>query len=137
MSASIKTYTNASKLEIQTRIGEINKKAHFVELFKIIHDHNEAYTYTPGKGAWINLAQYDDNLLSKIETFINKKYPRTIIKPISEGMSSYCSDDSDYKSLKLTNQERNILKRNDENDKTNSASESTHSKRKPIIKQLS
>ena len=135
MSASNKTYTIASKSILSKRINNITSKKHYIELFRIIHEHGASYTYVANKGIYIDLERYDDNLLHEIEIFINKEYPNTIIKPISEGMNSYYSEDSEFQSLKLTNKERNSLRRTTET--VDSASDKKHSNRMPIIKQLS
>jgi hypothetical protein len=138
MSTSIKqkTYTVASKSEISGRIGKIKSKKHYIELFRIIHEHGASYTRVAGKGVYVDLERYDDNLLSEIERFLNTEYPRTIIKPISEGMNTYYSEDSDMQSLKLTNRERISLRRTAETSDGASASDKKHSNRMPIIKQL-
>ena len=135
MSATIKKYTTASKSELSTRIGNIKAKKHYVQLFSIIHSHDASYTRVQGKGVYIDLDRYSDELLHKIEKFLDAEYPKTIMKPISEGMNSYYSEDSEYRSLKLTNRERQSLRQTEEEQGT-SASDRKHSKRVPIIKQL-
>jgi len=131
-----KTYTNASKEELSLRITKIKTKSHYVTLFRIIHEHNASYTRVANKGVYIELDKYNDELLSDIEKFMNKTYPITILKPVVKGMYSDKSEDYDYKALKLTNHERNILKRKDNTDNSVSASENSHKNRTPIIKQL-
>jgi hypothetical protein len=136
MSVSNKTYTNASKGELSGRISKIKSKKHYLELFRIIHEHGASYTRVQGKGIYVDLECYSDELLRNIENFLNTEYPKTIVKPISEGMNSYLSEDSDLQSLKLTNKERSSLKRTTEASDGASASEKKHSNRMPIIKQL-
>lgn len=132
-----KTYTKAFKKEISERIGKITSKDHFKELFKIVFDHGASYTKVPGKGVYMDIDKYDNILLSKIEDYLDDHYPKSISRHISEGLSIYYSEDSDMSSMKLTNQERNILRQVTENEKYVHSASDKKCDRKSIIRDFS
>lgn len=132
-----KTYTKASKEELSNRIGSMKNKTHFVQLFKLINDHSMAYTKVPGKGVYIDIDKCDNELLVKIEKFLDKHYPKIINRPISDGLDTYYSEDSDFSSLRLTNQERSILRQVEQNENAISSASDKRKAKKVIIKQFS
>ena len=132
----VKSYTRASKQEISKRIGKIKSKDHYKQLFKIIYDHDASYVSTSGNGVYITLDKYDNELLSHIENFLNEHYPNTVYRPLSEGLSEYYSEDSD--NMKMTNNEKKIVKQMLKNEQATSASEKKEKriKKKSLIKNL-
>lgn len=132
-----KTYTKASKEELSNRIGTITQKSHFMQLFKLINDNGVSYTRAPGKGIYIDLNKCNDDLLKKIEKFLDKHYPKIINRPLSEGFETYYSEESDMSSLKLTNQEKNILRQTEKSESYLSSASERPSKKKVIVRQFS
>ena len=108
---SSKIYTNASKRTLANRISEITSKKHLKELFTIAYNTNTNYTKTP-EGVHINLQILSSDALEQIEEFLDEHYPIVNIKPINEGITSYCSE-SNTGVNKLTNREKGLLKQLD------------------------
>lgn len=132
-----KSYTRASKQELSKRIGKIKSKDHYRQLFKLIHDHDASYVSTSGKGVYITLDKYDNELLTCIEEFLDEHYPTAIYRPLSEGLSEYYSEEGD--DMKMTNTEKKIVRQMARNEQATSASENktkTKTKKKSLIKNL-
>lgn len=132
-----KTYTKASKEELSGRISSITQKSHFIQLFKIINSNGVSYTRAPGKGIYIDLNKCNNDLLEKIENFLDEHYPKIINRPLSEGFEAYYSEESDLSSLKLTNQEKSILRQTEKSENYISSASEKPKKKKVIIKQFS
>ena len=129
----MKAYTRASKQDLSKRISKIKSKDHYKQIFKLIHDHNASYVSASGKGVYITLDKYDDELLSHIEEFLDKHYPTTVYRPLSEGLSEYYSEEGD--DMKMTNTEKKIVRQMARNEQATSASEKK-TKKKSLIKNL-
>lgn len=120
MSSIDKTYTNASKKQLASRISRISNKSHLKALFSITYNATNNYTKT-SDGVVINLHILNSETLAEIEDFLDLHYPLVTNKPISEGLSSYCSD-SNSGTNKLTNKEVQLMKHMDSKRNTSDSS---------------
>ena len=118
-----KTYTIADRKKIQDSIGTIKKKKNLIKIFKLILDKNKKYSRNDN-GIFINLLDVDDETLYEIELLlynINKKKLANIESSTDTKSETekyrytpYSNDEfTEYnqKGVKLSNQEKNILKK--------------------------
>lgn len=103
-------FTHQEKKQIALQIEKIKNKKYFKEIFKIIHEDNNKYTVNDN-GVYINLNLLPDSTLFKIQNFIKTiDYNRNII-PVPKEYIPYNSDEYQSSNIKLSVQEKNMLKK--------------------------
>ncbi len=113
----IKKFSHYEKKKIVYKIEQLKQKKHFVKLFKIINKETNNYTQNKN-GIFININNLSQKTLEQINIFLLKLEEEDDIidsTTSSIGYQPYSMDEfSDYKSYgpKLTNHEKNIIKRN-------------------------
>lgn len=108
------------KKQIALRIEKLNNKKYFREIFKIIHIDNSKYT-TNDNGVYINLNILSDNTINKIKKYLDDVDKNKNIIPVPAEYIPYYSDDSNHitsSDIKLSNYEKNILKKIKSDSKT-------------------
>lgn len=66
-----KIYSNRQRKTLMDKINDLSSTEHN-EIFKIIQDHSLSLTYTKNSyGIFFNMRNFDDTLLSKIESFVS------------------------------------------------------------------
>lgn len=115
-SLETKDYSHGYKKKIAQRISEIKGKKHLKALFKIIHENNQTYT-KDNSGVFFNINTINDNSLSIIEEYLDEHFPIKLPLSIEDKIKSYYSESSTQESsIKLTNQEKNFLRKINTND---------------------
>ena len=127
----LKKFTHYDKKRIVYRIEQIKSKKNYIKLFKLINSENIKFTNN-SNGIFININSLSDESLYKINNFLNLINNTNDMFDVEIANSSvdtdykpYSIDEfSDYKSYgpKLSNYEKNIIKRNrymDESDNLN------------------
>jgi len=67
-------YSGLDKLNIIYRIKKINNKKTFIKLFNLINENSPDIKFTKNSnGIFFNLNYFDDNLITKIIIFLDKK----------------------------------------------------------------
>ena len=116
-----KIFTHQEKKKMVYRIEQIKNKKYYIKLFKIINKDNIKFTDNCN-GIFINMNSLSDESLIKINNFLDliNKTKNTIDNDTINSSNDvdykpYSHDEfSDYKSYgpKLSNYEKNIIKRN-------------------------
>ena len=103
------------KKKIVSNIEKLTHKTDYIELFKIINNVTDKYTQN-NNGVFINLNCLDDTTLQKIEHFLEtKKQPHKNNQVVNVNrqidLLKSLSDNTQESIMKLTNYEKNIVKR--------------------------
>ena len=123
-----KIFTYQDKKKMVYRIEQIKNKKNYIKLFKIINNENIKFTDN-SNGIFINMNLLTDDLLQKIDNFLNLINNKTkdmididtINSSVDTDYKPYSIDEfSDYKTYgpKLSNYEKNIIKKNRYNDES-------------------
>lgn len=141
--SSIPNFTHIHKKKIAERISAIKTKKHIKDIFKIVHEHSALYTKSSsGNGVFLNINNYDDDTLTDIEKFLNEEYPIVDSIPIATKFKTFLTDSASAQdsTLKLTNREKNVLRKinnNSDNDKNSlMESETITTRNKITVKPL-
>ena len=102
-------FTHNEKKIMASQIENISNKKDFKEIFKIIYENNCNYIHNDN-GVFINLNVLNDNTLEKIKNYLQKLETNKNIIPTPKEYIPYCSDDNSS-DVKLSIQEKNILKK--------------------------
>lgn len=119
-SENIRQFTYQDKKKLVYRIEQIKSKKNYIKLFKIINSDNIKFTDN-NNGIFINMNALTNISLNKINNFLNlinktnDMIDSDTNSTINTDYKPYSIDEfSDYKSYgpKLSNYEKNIIKRN-------------------------
>lgn len=116
--SSTKSYSESARKKIRIRIDGIKQAKHFKELFRIAHNNNAPYTINASGGVYLNLNIWNNASIALVEAYLDKHFPIVNLLPIDTKYKPYCSDSASNQdsSLKLTNQEKNFLRKIDSTD---------------------
>jgi hypothetical protein len=109
------TFTHNEKKILASKIENITNKKEFKEIFKIIYENNCNYIENDN-GVYINLNVLNDDTLLKIKSFLEVIENNKNIIPTPKEYIPYCSDDNSS-DMKLSMQEKNLLKKFKNNSK--------------------
>jgi hypothetical protein len=109
------TFTHNEKKILASKIENITNKKEFKEIFKIIYENNCNYIENDN-GVYINLNVLNDETLLKIKSFLEVIENNKNIIPTPKEYIPYCSDDNSS-DMKLSMQEKNLLKKFKNNSK--------------------
>jgi hypothetical protein len=112
------TFSHNEKKILASQIENINNKKDYKEIFKIIYENNCNYIENDN-GVYINLNVLNDETLLKIKNYLEILETNKNIIPTPKEYVPYCSDDNSS-DMRLSIQEKNILKKfknNSKNDK--------------------
>jgi hypothetical protein len=110
------TFTHNEKKILASKIENITNKKEFKEIFKIIYENNCNYIENDN-GVYINLNVLNDDTLLKIKIFLEVIENNKNIIPTPKEYIPYCSDDNSS-DMKLSMQEKNLLKKFKNNSKS-------------------
>jgi len=110
------TFTHNEKKILASKIENITNKKEFKEIFKIIYENNCNYIENDN-GVYINLNVLNDDTLLKIKKFLEVIENNKNIIPTPKEYIPYCSDDNSS-DMKLSMQEKNLLKKFKNNSKS-------------------
>jgi hypothetical protein len=110
------TFTHNEKKILASKIENITNKKEYKEIFKIIYDNNCNYIENDN-GVYINLNVLNDDTLLKIKSFLEVIENNKNIIPTPKEYIPYCSDDNSS-DMKLSMQEKNLLKKFKNNSKS-------------------
>jgi hypothetical protein len=110
------TFTHNEKKILASKIENITNKKEFKEIFKIIYENNCNYIENDN-GVYINLNVLNDDTLLKIKNFLEVIENNKNIIPTPKEYIPYCSDDNSS-DMKLSMQEKNLLKKFKNNSKS-------------------
>ena len=110
------TFTHNEKKILASKIENITNKKEFKEIFKIIYENNCNYIENDN-GLYINLNVLNDDTLLKIKNFLEVIENNKNIIPTPKEYIPYCSDDNSS-DMKLSMQEKNLLKKFKNNSKS-------------------
>ena len=110
------TFTHNEKKILASKIENITNKKEFKEIFKIIYENNCNYIENDN-GVYINLNVLNDDTLLKIKSFLEVIENNKNIIPTPKEYIPYCSDDNSS-DMKLSMQEKNLLKKFKNNSKS-------------------
>ena len=108
-------FTHNEKKILASKIENITNKKEFKEIFKIIYENNCNYIENDN-GVYINLNVLNDDTLLKIKSFLEVIENNKNIIPTPKEYIPYCSDDNSS-DMKLSMQEKNLLKKFKNNSK--------------------
>lgn len=111
-----KVYNHLEKKNIVRKIEQLKNKRYFIEIFKIIKNDNIKYTQNKN-GLFIDMNQLSDETIYKIDNYL-----KTVELNLSESESklsvdslTFSNNEDDIRNIigscKLTNHEKNILKK--------------------------
>lgn len=111
-----KLYDHLEKKNIVRKIEQLKNKRYFIEIFKIIKNDNIKYTQNKN-GLFIDMNQLSNGTINKIDNYL-----KTIELNLSESESklsidslTFSNNEDDLRNIigscKLTNHEKNILKK--------------------------
>ena len=103
------TFTHNERKILASKIANITNKKDYKEIFKIIHENNCNYIENDN-GIYINLNILNDETLLKIKNFLEIIDNNKNIIPTPKEYIPYCSDDNSS-DIKLSIQEKNLLKK--------------------------
>jgi hypothetical protein len=103
------TFKHNEKKILASKIANITNKKDYKEIFKIIHENNCNYIENDN-GIYINLNILNDETLLKIKNFLEIIDNNKNIIPTPKEYIPYCSDDNSS-DIKLSIQEKNLLKK--------------------------
>jgi hypothetical protein len=110
------TFTHNEKKILASKIENITNKKEYKEIFKIIYENNCNYIENDN-GVYINLNILNDDTLIKIKMFLEVIENNKNIIPTPKEYIPYCSDDNSS-DMKLSMQEKNLLKKFKNNSKS-------------------
>jgi hypothetical protein len=110
------TFTHNEKKILASKIENITNKKDYKEIFKIIYENNCNYINNDN-GVYINLNILSDEILIKIKNFLEIIDNNKNIIPTPKEYIPYCSDDNSS-DIKLSIQEKNLLKKFKNNSKS-------------------
>jgi hypothetical protein len=110
------TFTHNERKILASKIENITNKKDYKEIFKIIHENNCNYIENDN-GVYINLNILNDETLLKIKNFLEFLDVNKNIIPTPKEYIPYCSDDNSS-DMKLSIQEKNLLKKFKNNSKS-------------------
>ena len=110
------TFTHNERKILASKIENITNKKDYKEIFKIIHENNCNYIENDN-GVYINLNILNDETLLKIKNFLEVLDVNKNIIPTPKEYIPYCSDDNSS-DMKLSIQEKNLLKKFKNNSKS-------------------
>ena len=110
------TFTHNEKKILASKIENITNKKEYKEIFKIIYENNCNYIENDN-GVYINLNLLNDETLLKIKNFLKIIENNKNIIPTPKEYVPYCSDDNSS-DIKLSMQEKNLLKKFKNNSKS-------------------
>ena len=103
------TFTHNEKKILASKIENITNKKDYKEIFKIIYENNCNYINNDN-GVYINLNILSDEILIKIRNFLDIIDNNKNIIPTPKEYIPYNSDDNSS-DMKLSMQEKNLLKK--------------------------
>ena len=117
--SSTKGFSHVQKKKLASRIEKITQKKHYKAIFRIVHEHGNSYT-KGDSGIFLNMNLYDEETLKAIQEYLDTHFPIIDSIPLTTKITPYCSDSTSAydSSLKLTNQEKNFLRKIDNNNET-------------------
>jgi hypothetical protein len=110
------SFTHNEKKILASKIENITNKKDYKEIFKIIYENNCNYIENDN-GVYINLNVLNDEMLLKIKVFLEVIENNKNIIPTPKEYIPYCSDDNSS-DMKLSMQEKNLLKKFKNNSKS-------------------
>jgi hypothetical protein len=110
------TFSHNEKKILASKIENITNKKEYKEIFKIIYENNCNYIKNDN-GVYINLNVLNDETLLKIKFFLEVIENNKNIIPTPKEYIPYCSDDNSS-DMKLSMQEKNLLKKFKNNSKS-------------------
>ena len=116
----IMTFTHNEKKILACQIENISNKKNYKEIFKIIYQDNCNYLENDN-GVYINLNTLNDDTLLKIKNYLQVLEENKNIIPTPKEYISYCSDENSS-DMRLSIQEKNILKKFKNNNKNENKS---------------
>lgn len=120
------TFTHNEKKILASKIENITNKKDYKEIFKIIYEHNCNYIENTN-GIYINLNILNDNTLLKIKNYLEIIDNNKNIIPTPKEYIPYCSDDNSS-DIRLSIQEKNLLKKFKNNSKFEKVNDSNNEK---------
>jgi molybdenum cofactor biosynthesis enzyme MoaA len=120
------TFTHNEKKILASKIENITNKKDFKDIFKIIYENNCNYIENDN-GVYINLNVLNDVTLIKIKQFLEVIENNKNIIPTPKEYVPYCSDDNSS-DIKLSIQEKNLLKKFKNNSKSEKQSSTNNDK---------
>jgi molybdenum cofactor biosynthesis enzyme MoaA len=120
------TFTHNEKKILASKIENITNKKDFKDIFKIIYENNCNYIENDN-GVYINLNVLNDVTLIKIKQFLEVIENNKNIIPTPKEYVPYCSDDNSS-DIKLSIQEKNLLKKFKNNSKSEKQSSTNNEK---------
>jgi hypothetical protein len=117
------TFSHNEKKILASQIENINNKKNYKEIFKIVYQDNCNYLENDN-GIFLNLNTLSDETLLKIKTYLQEIEEHKNIIPTPKEYIPYCSDDNSS-DVRLSIQEKNILKKFKNNTKNDSKTFST------------
>lgn len=112
----IMTFTHNEKKILACQIENISNKKNYKEIFKIIHQDNGNYLENDN-GVYINLNTLNEDTLLKIKNYLQVIEENKNIIPTPKEYFPYCSDENSS-DVRLSIQEKNILKKFKNNTKS-------------------
>lgn len=103
-------FNHQDKKEIALKIEKIRNKKYFKQIFKIIHEDEIKYTINDN-GVYVNINALSDTTLIKVKEFLETVDVTKNIIPVPKEYVPYCSDDYQSSDIKLSVQEKNLLKK--------------------------
>ena len=125
------TFTHNEKKILASKIENITNKKEYKKIFKIIYENNCNYIENDN-GIYLNLNILNDETLLKIKDFLEDFENNKNIIPTPKEYIQYCSDDNSS-DVKLSIQEKNLLKKyknNSKSEKQNTNTNNTNSNEK-------
>lgn len=107
---SSRTFTHQEKKQIAVQIEKLRNKKHFKHIFKLIYEDNNRYTLNDN-GVYVNINALPDTTLAKIKEYLDEVERSKSIIPVPKEYVPYCSEDAQSSDIKLSTQERNLLKK--------------------------
>jgi hypothetical protein len=119
-------FTHNEKKILASKIENITNKKEYKEIFKIIYENNCNYIENDN-GVYLNLNLLNDDTLIKIKSFLEVIDTNKNIIPTPKEYIPYCSDDNSS-DVKLSMQEKNLLKKFKNNSKSEKQSTNNNEK---------
>lgn len=122
------TFTHNERKILASKIANITNKKDYKEIFKIIYENNCNYIENDN-GIYINLNILNEETLIKIKNFLEIIDNNKNIIPTPKEYIPYCSDDNSS-DIKLSIQEKNLLKKFKNNSNSDLNNQTTNSTEK-------
>jgi hypothetical protein len=114
MDKKIRKYNSEFRNNLKQKILKLTDKSDFIEIYNIINDQPDPKLTSNRNGVYFNLNQLNDDRIEKLSDFLHKKFDQDDPINSNEKMiyQSYSKDNLEsLDGPKLSNQERNILKK--------------------------